>query len=139
QAMIANGDHVYWDLHAPGLPPERRNNTKLESFKRSALVFGDNNETVLKLAAGPQIVPVYGTDFRSTPVFFLQDDHDYFDNDEATDEIVTFPPSAFMLQLARATQRLYYPEFLPDPSRPRGLPWSAGGADGCSEIFGTIR
>jgi hypothetical protein len=45
------------------------------------------NETVLKLAAGPQIVPVYGTDFRSTPVFFLQDDHDYFDNDEAWDEI----------------------------------------------------
>ena len=50
---------------------------------------------MLKLAAGPQIVPVYGTDFRSTPVFFLQDDHDYFDNDEAFDEIVTFPPSGF--------------------------------------------
>ena len=57
-------------------------------------------------AAGPQIVPVYGTDFRSTPVFFLQDDHDYFDNDEAFDEIVTFPPVWFQLELGRATQRL---------------------------------
>ena len=52
---------------------------------------------MLKLAAGPQIVPVYGTDFRSTPVFFLQDDHDYFDNDEAFDEIITFPPVWFQL------------------------------------------
>jgi hypothetical protein len=114
QAMIANGDHVYWDLHSPRVAPARRDNSRLQSFNRSALVFGDNNETVLKLAAGPQIVPVYGADFRSTPVFFLQDDHDYFDNDEAFDEIVTFPPVWFQLELARATQRLYYPEFLPD-------------------------
>jgi hypothetical protein len=141
QAMVANGDHVYWDLHSPRIPPERRNNTRLESFTRSALVFGNKNETVLKLAAGPQIVPVYGTDFRSTPVFFLQDDHDYFDNDEAFDEIVTFPPVWFQLELARATQRLYYPEFLPDANRPRGLPWGSvgDGADGVSESWGTLR
>jgi len=138
QAMIANGDHVYWDLHSPRVPPERRDNTRLESFTRSALIFGSKNETVLKLAAGPQIVPVYGTDFRSTPVFFLQDDHDYFDNDEAWDEIVTFPPVWFQLELARATQRLYYPEFLPDDTRPRGLPWG-NGAGGVSESFGTLR
>jgi len=74
-------------------------------------------------------------------VFFIQDDHDYFDNDEATDEIITFPPSYFMLQLARATQQMYYPEHLPDAARPRGLPWSASGdrGDGVSECFGTIR
>ena len=36
-----------------------------------------------------QIASIYKTDFRSTPVFFLQDDHDYFDNDDATDEIIT--------------------------------------------------
>ena len=86
-------------------------------------------------------LPVYGTDFRSTPVFFLQDDHDYFDNDEATDEAVTFPPSHFMLQLARATQNIYYPEFLPDPMRPLGLA-SASAADRparVSESFGTLR
>lgn len=140
---VANGDHVYWDLHSPRVPLERRSNARLAAFDRSADVFGTTNETVLKRVAGPQITPVYGTDFRSTPVFFLQDDHDYFDNDEGMDEIVTFPPPWFQLQLARATQRLYYPEFLPDSSRPLGLPWgSVGGASagqGVSESFGTVR
>jgi len=141
QAMLANGDHVYWDLHSPRVPLSRRDNTRLQSFNRSALVFGDTNETVLKLAAGPQITSVYGTDFRSTPVFFLQDDHDYFDNDEAFDEIVTFPPVWFQLQLARATQRMYYPEFLPDATRPRALPWGSVGENdnGVSESWGTLR
>jgi hypothetical protein len=145
QAAVANGDHVYWDLLAPrgrltlGASPDAER--LAGTFARSALVFGDKNETVLKLAAGPQIVPVYGTDFRSTPVFFLQDDHDYFENDEATADIVTFPPSWFMLQLARATQRLYYPEFLPDAARPPSLPWSSAGdrGAGLSESFGTLR
>ena len=144
-AVVANGDHVYWDLLSPGGGPRLGASAEAKriagTFSRSALVFGDSNETVLKLAAGPQIVPTYGTSFRSTPVFFIQDDHDYFENDEATDEIVTFPPSAFMLQLARATQRLYYPEFLPDATRPAGLPWSSfGDRDaGLSESFGTLR
>jgi hypothetical protein len=141
QVAVANGDHVYWDLHSPRVPRERRNNARLESFNRSALVFGNTNETVLKRAAGPQIVPVYGTDFRSTPVFFLQDDHDYFDNDEGTDEIVTFPPPWFQLELARATQRMYYPEFLPHATRPSGLPWGSVGdpKQGLSESWGTFR
>src|SRR5262245_36454263 len=45
---------------------------------------------------GGQISPLYGTLCRSTAVFFLQDDHDHFDNDEATDDAVTFPPDNFM-------------------------------------------
>jgi hypothetical protein len=142
---VANGDHVYWDLLAPraslglGASPEA---VRLAgTFTRSAVVFGGTNETVLRRAVDPQIVPVYGTDFRSTPVFFLQDDHDYFENDEATADIVTFPPSWFMLQLARATQRLYYPEFLPDTTRPASLPWSSAEdrPAGVSESFGTLR
>jgi hypothetical protein len=140
-AAVANGDHVYWDLHAPrnaasgGLYTAR-----WKSFNRSAPVFGTTNETVLKRAAMPQIVPVYGTDFRSTPVFFLQDDHDHFDNDEGTDVVVTFPPPWFHLQLARATQQMYYPEFLPDLARPANLPWSSTGDRGeLSESFGTLR
>jgi hypothetical protein len=55
--------------------------------------------------------------------------------------MVTFPPDDFMLRLARATQRFYYPEFLPDENRPVGLP-SSGAADcapGVSESFGTLR
>ena len=139
QAAVANGDHVYWDLHSPRIAPEKRDYTREKSFNRSALIFGSNNETVLKLAAGPQIVPVYSTDFRSTPVFFLQDDHDYFDNDEAFEEIVTFPPNWFQLQLARATQKLYYPEFLPDETRSRALPWGSMGAGAVSESWGTLR
>lgn len=144
-AIVANGDHVYWDLLSPegskDLGASAAAKQLAGTFSRSAVVFGGTNETVLKRAATPQIVPVYGTDFRSTPVFFLQDDHDYFENDEATDDIVTFPPTAFMLQLARATQRLYYPEFLPIQTQPLGLPWSSlGDRDrGLSESFGTIR
>ena len=144
-AVIANGDHVYWDLLAPvgsrllGASPAAV--AVAGTFDRSGSVLGSINEVVLKRAAGPQIAPVYGTDFRSTPVFFLQDDHDYFDNDEATDEIVTFPPSFFMLQLARTTQAMYYPEFLPDANRPVGLPWSSASdrPNGASESFGTLR
>ena len=104
-------------------------------FDRAGVVLGGDNETVLKRLAGPQIASIYGGDFRSTPMFFIQDDHDYFDNDEAYDDLITFPPSYFMLPLARATQQLYYPEFLPDVGRPCGLPWSSAAdrVDGVSE------
>ena len=120
-AMIAIGDHVYWDLRSPvgsvmlGNAPEAQK--LVGQFTRDMPVLGTDNERKLKLVVTPQICDLYGTDFRSTPVFFVQDDHDYFENDEATEQMVTFPPDDFMLRLARATQRLYYPEFLPD-SRP---------------------
>ena len=144
-AMIAIGDHVYWDLRSPvgsvmlGNAPEAR--SLVGSFTRNMPVLGTDNERKLKLVVTPQVCDLYGTDFRSTPVCFVQDDHDYFENDEATEEMVTFPPDDFMLRLARATQRLYYPEFLPHASRPAGLP-SSGAADrtaGVSESFGTLR
>jgi hypothetical protein len=104
-------------------------------------VLGTANEGVLKKAVGPQIAELYGTAMRSTPVFFLQDDHDYFETDEADDTLVTLPPDAFMLNLARASQLMYYPEFLPDAHRALGLP-SGSPADrptGISESFGTLR
>jgi hypothetical protein len=46
-----------------------------------------------------------------------------------------------MLRLARATQKLLYPEFLPDPNRPQGLPGTRedeGRAD-ISSNYGTLR
>jgi hypothetical protein len=141
-AAVANGDHVYWDLHAPRAVGRGGSfiTERLKSFNTSARVYGTTNETVLKAAAGPQILPVYGVDFRSIPVFFLQDDHDHYENDEGTDLIVTFPPAWFNLQLARATQQLYYPEFLPDTTRPTNLPWSSSSDRGeLSESFGTLR
>lgn len=147
-ALIANGDHVYWDLLAPKAAPRLgASKAALEyaRFDRTAPLLGGANETALLRAAGEQITPLYGNLCRSTPVFFLQDDHDHFDNDEATDEAVTFPPDNFMLQAARATQRLWYPEFLPDPNRSSGLPGSDTAdqasyrPSGLSESFGTLR
>ena len=144
-AVIAVGDHVYWDLRAGraaqmlGASPVAQR--LVGSFDRSAPVLGTDNERKLHLAVRSQIADLYGTLFRSTPVFFVQDDHDYFENDVAREDIVTFPPDDFMLRLARATQQLYYPEFLPDRYRPMGLP-GAGAADrplGVSEAFGTLR
>ena len=137
-ATVSNGDHIYWDLHrwsgqlTGGLSPRGESS----NFDFSDSVWGTSNEAALMLAAGPQIVPVYGTDFRSTPVFFLQDDHDHWENDAAG----AFPVARFQLQLARATQQLYYPEFLPEANRPMGLPWSSSSDRGdLSESFGTIR
>jgi hypothetical protein len=147
-ALIANGDHVYWDLLAPRAAPKLGGSKaalEYARFNRDAPILGGSNESALLRAAGEQITPLYGTLCRSTPVFFLQDDHDHFDNDEATDEAVTFPPDNFMLQAARATQRLWYPEFLPDPNRSPGLPGSDSSdqpsfrPSGLSESFGTLR
>jgi hypothetical protein len=137
-AVVANGDHVYWDLHtwSGSLTGSLSARARESAFDFSESVLGTTNEAALHLAAGPQIVPVYGTDFRSTPVFFLQDDHDHWENDAAG----AFPVAWFQLQMARATQQLYYPEFLPDPSRPAGLPWSSTRDRGdVSESYGTIR
>jgi hypothetical protein len=146
-ALIANGDHVYWDLLAPKAGPRLGGSKaalEYARFDRAAPILGGANESALLRAAGEQISPLYGTLCRSTPVYFLQDDHDHFDNDEATDEAVTFPPDNFMLQAARATQLLLYPEFLPDPNRSPGLPGSdypgqQSRPSGLSESFGTLR
>lgn len=144
-AAIANGDHVYWDLSGPHTS-KRQGASELAKqiagqFDYSENIIGTDNEFVLTAAVAPQIQPVYGTDFRSIPMFFIQDDHDYFENDDATDEIVTFPPSHYMQELARCSQKLFYPEFLPDAARPAGLPGSSrdGLALPISESFGTLR
>lgn len=144
-AVIAIGDHVYWDQRSVvGLRSVDRlaQQERLAGrFDRSLPVFGTPNETVLLKAVGPQIAALYGTLLRSTPVYFVQDDHDYFDNDEASDELVTLPPDAFMLRAARATRRLFYPEFLPDPARPDGLAGSFEFEPSTryGECFGTLR
>jgi hypothetical protein len=143
-ALIANGDQIYWDLRAPQSIKRYDEGLRARiagTFDRAQPVFGTPNEAVFRRATGPQIIPQYGALLRSTPVFFMQDDHDYFDNDEATDDIITFPPDHFMLELARATRRLYYPEYLPDRNRPLGLP-GASAPDrppGVAEAFGTLR
>lgn len=113
-AAIANGDHVYWDIKSRmGWAMGRSPMAWLEAgfFDRSAPILGTANEAVLKAALQEQIPDLYGTLFRSTPIFFLQDDHDYFENDEASASFQTFPADPFMIDAARTTQDLYYPAF----------------------------
>jgi hypothetical protein len=145
RAVIANGDHVYWDQttagRGKGIRSVKGAVERAGEFTTDLPVFGGENERVLQRAVGPQIADLYGTMLRSVPVFFLQDDHDYFEGDAANEFVVSFPPEPFMLELGRATQHLYYPEFLPDPGRPLGLA-GTGASDramGVSEAFGTLR
>jgi hypothetical protein len=144
-AVLAIGDHVYWDLRA-GLAARVTGDSALAReragvFDRAAPVLGHPNEAVLKRAVDPQIAALYGTAFRGVPVFFLRDDHDYFEDDQVTEDLVTFPADPFMQRLARATQWLYYPELLPDAQRPPDLPGSCPDdrPRGVSEAFGTLR
>ena len=145
RAVIANGDHVYWDQTTAGRGKGIRSVAgaieRAGEFATDQPVFGGENERVLQRAVGPQIADLYGTMLRSLPVFFLQDDHDYFEGDAAADFVVSFPPEPFMLELGRATQHLYYPEFLPDAGRPLGLAGTGASdrATGVSEAFGTLR
>jgi phosphodiesterase/alkaline phosphatase D-like protein len=144
-AVIANGDQVYWDLEAGAshllMGGSEIAKERVGEFRPTERALSRHNEQVLLKAAGPQIVPLYGTECRSVPTFFLTDDHDYWENDEANDEIITFPPPRWKLQLARATQRLYYPELLPVPGQPGNLPWMhrGGARRGLSECFGALR
>jgi phosphodiesterase/alkaline phosphatase D-like protein len=142
-AVIANGDHIYWDLRQGSAPPRYAEDVLAETgrFVRDLPVLGTANEEVLKRVAHQQIARLYSTRFRSTPVFFLADDHDHFENDDADAKMVTFPPDHLMVQLVRATRRFYYPEFLPDANRPAGLPGASAvdAPPGCGESFGTLR
>ena len=141
-ASIANGDHVYWDLKskfgwAMGRSPRAWWNAGF--FDRDLPILGTKNEGVLQRAFGPQIGDLYGVRFRSTPSFFLQDDHDYGENDEASEELRTFPADDFMVDLARTTQRLYYPELLVDSTAPVPRMRGAASSGGLGESFGALR
>jgi len=163
-ALISSGDHIYYDLRFGRSP--KYMGTSPESiayagrFDESQSVLGTTNEDVLRKAVDPQIAYLYGASCRSIPTFFLLDDHDYFENDEARAKDgyklsdvfmgwrsplvkggVSFPPDDFALDLGRSSQYLYLPEFLPDEARPGDLP-ASGAADrpeGISECYGTLR
>ena len=144
--VIANGDHIYWDQRTTRNKPEWFRTPWLELFDeygaldRSKPVLGTANEAVLKRIVDDQIATLYGVTLRSVPSFLLSDDHDMFENDEAHDEYFTLPPDRHMLSAARATQRLYYPEFLQDPTRDNWLPGSRNcRSDDLSEVYGTLR
>ena len=78
QAVIAIGDHVYWDQRSA---LEHRNREYARSTRayfervgwldRSLPVLGTRNEASLKAAVGPQISELYGVLLRSTPSYFV--------------------------------------------------------------------
>lgn len=114
-ATIAIGDHVYWDTRGrSGMAMSQSPISRLTvaPFDTEQPALGGENEGRLKRIVQEQIPDVYGVALRSTPSFFVQDDHDYYENDEATEDLKTFPASPFMLEAATATQKLYYPEFV---------------------------
>lgn len=147
-AAIAIGDHVYWDLRygrgTGRLPIGDQPWARAimgAAFDRDLPVMGTPNELLLQRAVDRQIAELYGTLFQSVPVHFIQDDHDYFENDEAIAAGISFPPDDFMMRLARGTQHLYFPEHLPDAWRPAGLAGASAPdrSRGVGECYGTLR
>ena len=126
-AAIAIGDHIYWDLRGGSRPPVGKKSVvikylagwylkfKYGEFDRTQPLLGTTNEKVLKRIGNEQIADLYGTRFRSTPICFVADDHDYFENDDADQDMVTFPPDTFSRAAHAAIARLYYP---PLPNAP---------------------
>ncbi len=145
--VISNGDHIYWDQETmvyrpPGFQkPWRKLYEEFGTLKPELLVIGSSNEAILKRIADPQIANLYGLRFRSVPVFMLTDDHDLFENDDAHEGYISLPPESDKLAAARATQQLYYPEFLPDNTRSENLDGSSSKDRGLglSEVYGTLR
>ena len=142
--VIANGDHIYWDQRSGAgsfnkgwARTWQRLYEKSPPLDRAVGMIGTSNEAALIALGESQIAALYGVSLRSIPTFFIGDDHDYFENDEASERFVTFPPDGFMVRAKQAVQRLFYPELLPDQNRPLAL--SGTRDDGLSENFGTVR
>lgn len=143
-ALIAIGDQIYWDQRTvlDSVSPARRERGKA-IYERAGLLdralaaAGNRNEDVLKIVAGEQITPLYGVALRSTPSYFINDDHDYFENDEATPQFVTLPPYNYQQRFADYVRNLYLPAFLSDATRQ--TPISGDLADGTNASFGSFR
>jgi len=145
--VIANGDHVYFDLPAMARVQSSWLGGLLVPFVEGLHahfdpgreVLGTPNETALTTVGDDQIARIYGVRFRSTPIYFVTDDHDYFINDDATPEGTTLPPSRFHAALRNALQRLYLPE-LPGDGLPVDVPGRIGSAKlALSTHFGEVR
>ena len=126
-ALIAIGDQVYWDQRTTLEAQSPRRQRAVDLYAKAGFLdwslaaTSQHNDAVLKLVAGEQITPLYDTQLRSTPSYFINDDHDYFENDEATDRFVTLPPYAYQQRFADHVRNLYLPDFLSDPRRTQPL------------------
>ncbi|MBD3197287.1 MAG: hypothetical protein GF317_19690 [Candidatus Lokiarchaeota archaeon] len=162
-AVIGTGDQIYYDIKYGKTPQNLGQSRRAIQFNGrfdpSIGVLGTPNEGVLKKAVDCQISYLYGSALRSTPTYFILDDHDYFANDEANAEDslglemllvwnspfsekgISFPPEDFLMELGRTAQKMYLPEFLPDSNRPIDLPDTnlPNNFENTSECFGTLR
>ena len=143
-AAIAIGDQLYWDQRTwlESANPARNERTRtlfnaVGMLDRNVGALGTPNEELLKIVGGEQIAPLYGTTMRSTPTYFLSDDHDYFENDEATERFVTLPPYEYQWQFANYIRDLYLPAFIRTPDRAEPLSGDLDG--GLNSSFGTLR
>ncbi|CAG9171196.1 hypothetical protein LMG23992_01958 [Cupriavidus laharis] len=147
--VIANGDHIYWDqltwlnkgLEFAKHVRERFWDKFGGPLDLSVPMLHPRNRPIFLGVCDYQIPGLYGTTLRSTPAFFLTDDHDNFENDEFDAAVAALPPDTYGTLGAEQTQRLYYPEFLPDKNRPEWLPGGekAGAPAGTNICFGTLR
>jgi hypothetical protein len=161
--VVGTGDQIYYDIKYGSTPQSlgmsRRAIQHNGKFDFNQEVWETKNEEVLKSAVDGQISFLYGTALRSTPTYFILDDHDYFVNDEARQKDkmnfqllmvwlnpyveggISLPPKGLPLELGRAAQNLYLPEFLPDPNLPTNLPYTneSGRFKDVSECFGALR
>lgn len=145
--VIANGDHLYYDLETALSKPRLKQYQEMVWPKfggpldTRVPMLHPRNEAIFTRICDYQISGLYGTSLRSTPAFFVTDDHDMFENDEFDDKLATLPPDTYGTLGAEQTQRLYYPEFLPDRNQPAWLPGAdkAGLPAGTNMCFGTLR
>ncbi|KLN63419.1 alkaline phosphatase D family protein [Vibrio sp. VPAP30] len=146
--VISNGDHIYWDMKTFLNKEFAANYLKNEFWPKygdpidySRPMLSKENINTFLAICDYQISELYGVTLRSTPSFFITDDHDYFENDEYTNDLAVMPPDDYGLSARLETQSLYYPEFLPDANQPE---WLQGAdhrniAEGSNSVFGTIR
>lgn len=145
--VIANGDHIYWDQKtAENKPIPKALVSRIRSrfggeLDLSLPMDDPRNRAIFTAVCDYQIPGLYGTALRSTPSWFLTDDHDMFENDEYDDQVATLPVEDYGRLGAEITQRMYYPEFLPDAHRPAWLPGGdrTGMPEGANGCFGTLR
>jgi len=145
--VLANGDHIYWDqktfdnkAFAAVVKKEIRPKFGGE-LDLSLPMYHARNLPIFTAVCDYQIARLYGVSLRSTPAYFLSDDHDMFENDEFDDTVATLPVEDYGRVGAELTQTMYYPEFLPDANRPAWLPGGdkAGLPTGTNMCFGTLR
>lgn len=147
--VIANGDHIYWDqLTSLNKGAEFARHVRANFWDKfggpmdlSVPMLHPRNRPIFLGVCDYQIPGLYGTALRSTPSFFLTDDHDNFENDEFDATLAALPPDSYGTVGAEQTQHLYYPEFLPDRNQPEWLPGGdkASAPAGTNICFGTLR